>query len=95
MIKHTVTLASLSVIAVSANAVLYDFINGWQLALFLLIYTSISLFSRKLAIEKGRNEALWTFLGSLPIVNVLCIWYFIGAINRRLERKINRLLREA
>lgn len=94
MFKHTVALAGLSVVTLSANAVLNDNNYAWQLAFFLLTYAPISLFSRKLAIEKGRKEALWTFFGSLPVVNCLCLMYFVGAINRRLERKIDRLLRE-
>lgn len=45
-----------------------------------------------LAKDKGRNALKWTILGSIPIVNFACIWYFIGATNLRLERKIDDLL---
>jgi hypothetical protein len=47
-----------------------------------------------LAREKGRNVPLWTILGAIPIVNFVCVWFFIGAANLRLERKIDQLLSE-
>lgn len=45
-----------------------------------------------LAKEKGRNVALWTVLALIPIVNFACIWFFIGASNLKLERKIDDLI---
>jgi len=45
----------------------------------------------KLAKEKGRNVALWMILGAIPIVNFIFLWFFIGAANLRLERKIDEL----
>lgn len=47
-----------------------------------------------LARDKGRNVTLWTILGILPVVNFVCIWYFVGASNVRLERKVDELLRD-
>jgi len=44
-----------------------------------------------LAKEKGRNVTLWTILGAIPIVNFFCIWFFVGAANLSLERKIDEL----
>jgi hypothetical protein len=49
--------------------------------------------SYKLAREKGRNVVLWTVLGAIPILNVICVWFFIGAANLRLEVKIDELNR--
>ena len=45
----------------------------------------------KLAKEKGRNVALWTILGAIPILNIIFLWFFIGAANLRLERKLDEL----
>ena len=45
-----------------------------------------------LAKDKGRNALKWTILGSIPFFNFACIWYFIGATNLRVERKIDDLL---
>jgi hypothetical protein len=47
-----------------------------------------------LAKEKGRNVALWTVLALVPIVNFACFWYFIGASNLKLERKIDDLIHQ-
>jgi len=46
-----------------------------------------------LAKEKGRRVLLWTVLGFIPGVNILVMWFFIGAANLRLEGKIDELLR--
>jgi hypothetical protein len=45
-----------------------------------------------LAKEKGRNVRLWTVLGLIPMVNFICMWFFVGAVNLRLEKKIDALL---
>ena len=45
-----------------------------------------------LAKEKGRNVALWTIVGLIPILNFCSIWFFVGAANHRLERRIDQLL---
>ena len=44
-----------------------------------------------LAREKGRPVVLWTILAALPVVNFVCLWYFVGAANLRLEAKLDRL----
>lgn len=47
-----------------------------------------------LAREKGRNVALWTVLGAVPFVNFVCLWFFIGAANLRLESQIVQLVQD-
>lgn len=47
-----------------------------------------------LAKEKGRNVTLWTVLALVPIVNFACFWFFIGASNLKLERKLDALLEQ-
>ena len=54
-----------------------------------------SLVAHMLAKEKGRNVLLWTILGFIPVVNIFCMWFFVGAANLRLEEKIDRLLKSA
>ena len=58
--------------------------------LMLLVF---GIVAHMLAKEKGRNVFLWTILGFIPIVNIFCIWFFIGAANLRLEKKIDQLLK--
>lgn len=52
----------------------------------------VAIIAHLLAKDKGRNVALWTVLGCIPLVNWLCMSYFIGASNLRVERKIDDLL---
>lgn len=59
---------------------------------FLFLDVEIAIVARRLAKEKGRNVMLWTVLGAIPIVNYVCICFFIGAANFRLARKIDGLL---
>lgn len=47
-----------------------------------------------LAKEKGRNVLKWTVLGAIPLVNFACVWFFVGATNLRLERKLDLILAE-
>jgi len=60
---------------------------------FLLFPLSICLavVAHLLARDKGRNVGFWTLLGAIPIANLICVWYFIGASNLRLEKKIDDL----
>lgn len=46
-----------------------------------------------LAKEKGRNPWKWVILSLIPIVNMACIWYFVGTPSTRLENKIDTLLK--
>lgn len=57
----------------------------------LLLSFIIAVVAYLLAKEKGRNIGKWTVLGAIPIVNMFCIWYFVGASNLRLEKKIDDL----
>ena len=58
----------------------------------IIISFVLGFVARALAKDKGRNVLSWTVLGFLPIVNFMCSWYFVGASNLRLERKIDALL---
>jgi len=62
------------------------------LFMFLIWCVIIAVLSHLLAKEKGRNVALWTVLGAIPILNFIVIWYFVGAANLRLEQKIDRVI---
>ena len=62
-----------------------------QLIPMLLLSLMVVPVAYKLAKEKGRNVVLWTILGAIPIVNFIFLWFFIGAANLRLERKIDEL----
>lgn len=59
--------------------------------LMLLIF---GIVAHMLAKEKGRNVVLWTVLGFIPVVNIFCMLFFVGAANLRLEEKIDRLFKE-
>jgi hypothetical protein len=64
-----------------------------QLVPMLMLSLGIVPVAYKLAREKGRNVTLWTILGAIPILNIVCVWFFIGAANLRLERKLDELSR--
>jgi hypothetical protein len=57
-----------------------------------LMSVFIAVTANLLAREKGRRVVVWTILGSIPIINFICLSYFIGAANLRLEAKLDRLL---
>lgn len=63
------------------------------ISLFPLILMSLlmAIPAHLLAKEKGRNVTKWTILALIPMVNFACIWFFIGASNLKLERKIDDL----
>lgn len=46
------------------------FLGIWCLGLAIVAY--------KLAKDKGRSPMVWTVLGLIPIVNLVCMAYFIG-----------------
>lgn len=58
----------------------------------ILISILIAIPSHLLAKDKGRNVILWTILGLIPLVNYVCMFFFVGASNLRLEKKIDTLL---
>jgi len=57
----------------------------------ILLSVVFAVSAHLLAKEKGRNIIKWTILGAIPIVNIFCIWFFVGAANLRLERKVDEL----
>ena len=57
-----------------------------------VLSTALGVVAWLLARDKGRNVVLWTVLGVVPVVNLFSIWFFVGAANLRLERKIDQLL---
>ncbi len=63
-----------------------------QLIPFLFFSLWIGLLARLLARDKGRNVNKWTILGLIPVVNLFCISFFIGAADLRVERKLDELL---
>lgn len=69
----------------SGGSLLISFI---PLLILSVIFAVVAHF---LAKDKGRNVGLWTVLGAIPLVNWLCIWYFVGASNLRIEKKIDDL----
>ena len=60
----------------------------------MIISVLIAVPAHLLAKDKGRNVALWTILGLIPVVNYVCMFYFVGASNLRLEKKIDALLEQ-
>ena len=65
-----------------------------SLAPLMFMSVFIAVGSHFLAKEKGRNVMKWTILGAIPIVNFACVWFFVGATNLRLERKLDQILAE-
>ena len=58
----------------------------------LLLSVIIAVSAHLLAKEKGRNVLKWTVLGAIPFLTLFCIWFFVGAANLRLERKLDELI---
>lgn len=65
----------------------------YQMLLLVVFAIPIVIVAYKLAQEKGRNATNWIILGAIPIINFFSLWYFIGASNLRLEKKIDKLLK--
>lgn len=65
----------------------------YGLIFFFVMIILLALISHMLAKQKGRNVVLWTILGLIPGINMICIYYFVGATNLTLERKIDKLLK--
>ena len=61
----------------------------------LVLSIVLGIVAHMLAKEKGRNVVKWTILGFIPVVNIYCLFFFVGAANLRLEDKIDRLLRNS
>lgn len=58
----------------------------------LIVSLPVGLTARRLARDKGRNVTKWTIYGFIPFINLLLLWYFAGASNLRMERKLDALL---
>ena len=58
----------------------------------LIVSVVMAIVAHFLAKDKGRNVNLWTILGVIPVINFFFIWYFVGATNLRLEKKVDQLL---
>jgi hypothetical protein len=63
-----------------------------SLITYLFLSAFIAVVANLLAREKGRNVALWTILGIVPVVNLWCLPFFVGAANLKLEKKLDELL---
>lgn len=64
------------------------------IVMFVMLSIPLAVVAHKLAKEKGRNVALWTVLGCIPVVNYFCLAFFIGASNLKLEEKIDEFLNQ-
>ena len=58
----------------------------------ILMIIPIVIVVYKLAKEKGKNVPLWTILASIPIVNIVSMFYIVGTINNKLEEKLDRII---
>ncbi|WP_156480011.1 hypothetical protein [Collimonas pratensis] len=58
----------------------------------ILMSFSMGIAAHFLAKDKERNVTKWTILGCIPLVNFVCFWFFVGASNLRLERKVDELI---
>jgi hypothetical protein len=64
-----------------------------QLLPLAIVSVVFGFVSRALAKDKGRDVPVWTVLGFIPIVNMFVAWFFVGASNLRVERKLDAILR--
>jgi preprotein translocase subunit YajC len=58
----------------------------------LIIMVPMIFVVRKLAIDKGKDAALYTVLACIPIVNFFIWYYIMGAPSKRLEDKLDKIL---
>lgn len=58
----------------------------------LMLSVGFAVTGALLAKDKGRNVPLWTILACIPVVNLWCLPYLVGASNKRLEEKIDSLM---
>jgi hypothetical protein len=58
----------------------------------IMLSLSLGITAFFLAKDKGRNVALWTILGLIPLLNFLCIWYFVGSSSRKLDEKLDQII---
>ena len=67
----------------------YPFLSVLPLILLTIPLILVNLF---LAKEKGKNVLLWTLLSILPIFNKKILAYLVGAKNKVLEEKIDKIM---
>jgi len=63
-----------------------------NIILLLVMSIPLAVTAFLLARQKGRNAVLWTIIALIPMVNFFSMWYFVGASNLNLEKKIDELL---
>jgi hypothetical protein len=59
----------------------------------ILFAVPTAIVANMLAREKERNVVLWTIVGAMPVIGFFGLWFFVGAANFRLEKKIDELLK--
>jgi hypothetical protein len=64
----------------------------WGLLPLVIMSVGIGVAAYFLAKDKERNVVRWTVLGCIPVVNIVAVWFFIGASNLRVERKLDEVL---
>ena len=50
------------------------------------------LIGNRLAKDKGRSVLRWTILSFIPFIGIFLTWFLIGASDKGLEQKIDRVL---
>lgn len=50
----------------------------YQIIILAVWCAGVATAAFKLAKDKGRNALLWGFLGLIPLVNLVCMMYFVG-----------------
>ena len=63
-------------------------------SLFSLLITSIAfgVIGYALARNKGRHVLPWTIVCLIPLLNIFCLTFLVGASSLRIERKLDALL---
>jgi len=59
-----------------------------------ILSVSFGFVAHLLAKEKGRNVLKWTIIGFIPFINFGAMWFFVGASNLKLERKMDTIIDE-
>jgi hypothetical protein len=66
--------------------------NPMSLVSLALTSLAFGLVGHFLARDKGRNLWVWTILSLVPLLNIFCLAFLIGASSLRLERKLDAIL---
>ena len=62
---------------------------------FLFFSIPTAIIANLLARDKGRNVAVWTVVALVPGIGLFALWYFVGAANLRVERKLDEFLKRS